>query len=77
MTKIEEDKTRMEEEVRKLMEKVDYHGQERRQQEILLEQIQKENDDLHEQLRYEKLQAEENFEVGAVFYRPSRLECSS
>ena len=63
MTKIEEDKTRMEEEVRKLTEKMDYHTEERKQQEILLEQVQKENDDLNEQLRYEKSQAGENFEV--------------
>lgn len=53
----------MEEEVRKLTEKMDYHNEEKKQQEILLEQVQKENDELQEQLRYEKSQAEENFEV--------------
>eukprot|EP00800_Vazella_pourtalesii_P021271 TRINITY_DN7830_c0_g1_i1.p1 TRINITY_DN7830_c0_g1~~TRINITY_DN7830_c0_g1_i1.p1 ORF type:complete len:1974 (-),score=571.80 TRINITY_DN7830_c0_g1_i1:235-6156(-) len=63
VTKNEEDKTRMEEEVRKLTEKMDYHNEEKKQQEILLEQVQKENDELQEQLRYEKSQAEENFEM--------------
>ena len=63
----------MEEEVRKLTEKMDYHNEEKRQQEILLEQVQKENDDLNEQLRYEKLQAEENFEV-SYEYSITRIE---
>ncbi|KAI6652359.1 Myosin heavy chain, non-muscle-like [Oopsacas minuta] len=63
VTKIEEDKTRMEEEVRKLTEKMDYYNEEKKQQEILLEQVQKENDELNEHLRYEKSQAEENFEI--------------
>lgn len=53
----------MDEEIRKLNEKMEYFSEDKKQQQVHINQIQKENEELQGQLSYEKNQANENEEV--------------